>query len=101
MRSMSMASTSWVAPLAVLSLYLGGCSVSTTDELDIPKIEEEIQKGVKEQAGLDVTADCPDDVEIEVDYSFECEVTPESGDDPQQAKVTIKDEDGLIEWEIV
>jgi hypothetical protein len=101
MRSMSMASTLWVAPLAVLSLYLGGCSVSTTDELDIPKIEEEIQKGVKEQAGVDVTADCPNDVEIKVDYSFECEVTPDSGDKTQQAKVTIKDDEGLIEWEIV
>lgn len=96
-----MASTLWVAPLAVLSFYLGGCSVSTTDELDIPKIEEEIQKGVKEQADLDVTADCPDDVEIEVDYSFECEVTPESGEKPEKAKVTIKDDEGLIEWEIV
>jgi len=88
------------APILAVSLALAGCSIGTS-ELDIPKLEEEIGSGVLEQAGLDVSVECPDQVDIEAGKSFECEVTPADGGAAATAEVTMEDEDGNITWELV
>ena len=83
--------------LAVAALLmLTSCGVS---EVDIPVVEESIVDGVKEDLDLEVTADCPDQVDWETGETFSCDVEGVEGF--PTAEVTMKDDDGNVAWELI
>lgn len=65
------------------------------------KIEDSIDRAVKQQAGVDVKTDCGNSpIRIaKTGETFECEVTTPQGE-KQAAKVTFKDEDGNVDFEL-
>jgi hypothetical protein len=85
-----------IAAAAAGVLLLAACGVS---EVDIPALEKEIKSGVKEQNGIDVTVECPDQVDWEKGKSFECDVSDEQGT-TKKATVTMKDDEGKVAWQV-
>lgn len=77
-------------------LLLTSCGVS---EVDIPVVEESITEGVKEQLDADATVTCPEQVDWKKGETFSCEVEGVEG--TNEALVTMKDDDGNVEWELV
>ena len=77
-------------------LMLTSCGVS---EVDIPVVEESITKGVKEQLDVEATVDCPDQVDWKKGDTFDCDIEGVEG--VSKATVTMKDDDGNVEWELV
>jgi hypothetical protein len=80
----------------VLLLLLAGCGVS---EVDIDALEKDIVSQVKDQAGVEVTADCPDQVDWKTGESFECDVEFDDGS-TRQVDVKMVDDDGNVEWNL-
>jgi len=63
----------------------------------LPKLEEFIQKRVKDKSGLDVKADCGGKLRVaKPGESFECKVT-DARNQTRSAKVTVKDEQGSVD----
>jgi hypothetical protein len=79
---------------AAALLVLTGCGVS---EVDVDAVQDDIVSGVKDQLNEDVTVDCPDQVDWKTGGTFQCEVKDSDGN-TRQAKVTMADDDGNVEW---
>ena len=77
-------------------LMLTACGAS---EVDIDVVEESITDGVKEDLDADATVTCPDQVDWKTGDSFTCEVEGVEG--ASEANVTMVDDDGQVEWELV
>lgn len=75
---------------------LTACGVS---EVDVPVLEEDIEAGVAEQAEVEVTADCPDQVDWATGETFQCEVEFDDGS-TRAVDVKMLDDDGNVEWEL-
>lgn len=84
-----------------LATALSGCSVSIGGStVDIQKAENEIAKGIQEQAGVAVEVSCPEDVEAEAGGQFTCTATDTDGNEGA-VSVTQEDDEGNIQWELV
>lgn len=84
-----------------VTLALGGCSasVSTGDNLDNAKAQDEISKAVRVQAGVPVKdVSCPNDVKLEKGGRFTCTVTAKDGT-KGQVQVVQKDENGNVRFD--
>ena len=77
-------------------LMLTACGAS---EVDIDVVEESITDGVKEDLDADATVDCPDQVDWKTGESFTCAVEGVEG--TSEAKVTMIDDEGQVEWELI
>ena len=77
-------------------LLLTACGVS---EVDVDALEKDIVSQVKKQIGVEVTADCPDQVDWETGKSFTCDVEAADGT-TRQADVEMVDDDGNVEWNL-
>ena len=67
--------------------------------VDIPVVEDNIKQGIKEQNDVDVSVDCPNEVDWKKGESFTCDVEEPDGT-ISKATVTMKDDDGNVSWKI-
>ena len=86
----------FAVPAAAALLLLTSCGAS---EVDIPVVEESIEEGVKDDLDLEATASCPEQVDWVKGESFTCDV--EGVDGFPTAEVTMLDDDGQVEWELM
>lgn len=77
-------------PLVVGSMIVFG--IAGCGGVDTGSVEDEIKKNLKEEAGLDVTVKCPEDVEDEVGKKFTCDLTGAGGGN-QKVEVTLREDD--------
>jgi hypothetical protein len=85
-----------VALAAAGALAVAGCGAQT---VDIKKVEDNIESGVKEQNGVDVTVDCPDSVDWKTGSTFTCDVTQSDGT-KNTAIVKMTSDDGHVTWTV-
>ncbi len=90
----------------LLVLSLGGCLalvavVANMDpEVDVPALEADIESGVKDQMGVTVTADCPEDVTWKTGDSFDCTVTDDDTGETSTVVVDMDNDDGDMTWNL-
>lgn len=92
-----------IAFLASLLLVLGfRCSASVSGpELDIAKVESEIQTGIAEQTDVTISSvDCPDDVPIDQGNTFTCTASVEGTGETLSVRVTQTDSSGTVDWQV-
>ncbi len=78
----------------------GNFDSNTKGLLILTKIEELLQKNIKEKAKVDVTADCGGKVRaVKAGDTFTCKVADKKGQS-KDATVTVKDEKGNINVKI-
>ena len=89
------------ACLTGLGLSACSASVSTSDNLDITKLETTVATEMKSQMDLSAepTVTCPDEVPIQKDNVFTC--TAELDGDSVDVQVTQTDDAGNVSWEVV
>lgn len=79
---------------------VGVAACSVTNLLDTAKAEQEIQKGIQEQAGIPVTVTCPDDVTAKKGDVFQCIASDSSGG-KITVQVTQDDDQGNVSWKVI
>jgi hypothetical protein len=86
---------------AALCAGATGCSfsASTSSNLDIPKAEQEIAKGIQEQTGETATVECPEPVEMKQGGTFICTATFTSG---LTGTISVEqtDDQGNVNWQL-
>lgn len=88
--------------LSCSTVALSGCSFNFKlggSTLDTTEVEKSIKDGIAQQIGLQVqTASCPQDVKLEVNTTFQCQVKIDRSD---SFTVNVKQEDdkGNVNWE--
>ena len=85
-----------VTATAAAALVVAGCGAQT---VDVKKVEQSIQSGVKKQNGIDVTVHCPDSVDWKTGGTFTCDVTQSDGT-RNTATVTMTSNDGHMTWKV-
>jgi hypothetical protein len=90
--------------VAALSLVLAGCStlgviLSGEVVLDSSVVEKEIERGVLNQAGIKVTADCPNPMSGKPGDVRQCLIEDEFGT-VAIVKITIQNNEGVFVWEV-
>jgi hypothetical protein len=66
--------------------------------LDPSIVESEIEKGILEQAGIDVIAECPDPLSAQVGDSRTCTVEYAGG--VELVDITVQNTDGYFIWQL-
>ncbi len=90
------------AGLAAAVAALPACSFSASvggDDLDTDRAEQVIAEGILEQTDTEVTVQCPDDVPIEQDNTFDCTARDSDGTE-STVEVTQTDDEGNIQWKL-
>lgn len=87
-----------------LAALVSGCSqigalVSGEVTIDSKLVEKTIEEGVLEQAGFEVSVECPSPMSGQVGDVRQCVVTDEFGQ-KAFADITIQNRDGYITWMI-
>ena len=85
-----------VALTAAGLFLLTSCGATT---VDIPVVEKSIEDGVRDQEDVEVSVDCPDEVDWKKGETFECDVK-EPGGGTSKATVVMKDDDGNVSWKV-
>ena len=88
--------------VAVAVAALTACSFSASvggDDLDTNRAEEVIAEGILDQTDTEVTVQCPDDVAIEQDNTFDCTARESDGTE-STVEVTQTDDEGNIQWRL-
>jgi hypothetical protein len=85
---------------STLTLAVGlSLLTACTPKLDIDKLEGLVKQEFAEKTGIAVkTVTCPEDIKIEADQSFDCNIEAEEGKQ-LKAKVTQKDDKGNVNWD--
>lgn len=90
------------AGLAAAVAALPACSFSASvggDDLNTDRAEEVIAEGILDQTDTEVTVQCPDDVAIEQDSTFDCTARESDGTE-STVEVTQTDDEGNIQWRL-
>ncbi len=89
-----------VVALVFSFVALAACSasVSVGGDLDTDKLENEVEKALRE-SNLDGQVTCPDDVKGEAGATFEC--TARVGDETHRVVVTQKDDEGNVSFDVL
>lgn len=77
-------------------LLLTGCGA----KIDTDAVEDDIEAGILDQTNAHVTADCPDDIDLEVGGEFHCIVTSDVLGQTARVTVTMENDDGDITWAV-
>lgn len=93
--------SSLVVPVATVSLaaaLFAGCS--TTQVLDNTRLQQEIVDGLQNQAGVTVTATCPDNRPLQQGDTFRCTAAAADGTN-LVISVTQTDDVGNVNWHVI
>lgn len=88
-----------VVLVVVGALFIFDRVTSEPTEANIPGIEREIREGVKDQAGVRATVECPSSVTWKSGGEFHC-VVEGSGGQRAMATVHMENDDGDITWRL-
>jgi hypothetical protein len=89
-------------PCLIVAIAVTGCGSSGDDEtrLDPKRLEKSIEEGIQDQLGVTMELICPDGVMGRKGDTFTCDATIEDGDGEFDVKVTQKDDDGNVDWDV-
>jgi hypothetical protein len=83
------------------TVLLAACSFSFGggNNLDMGKLETEVENGISDQLQVTVTVDCPSDIKIEQGNNFQCTATDDQGN-TRTVNVTQDDDKGNVSWQL-
>lgn len=97
--TVAIAIVAWLLVQFVIMPALSGRLLDGGVNLDVTLVEQEIENGVLDQAGVSATVDCPDTMQGKPGETRNCIVTASDGT-ILKAVVTIESSNGDITWEI-
>lgn len=98
--------TKWVILAVVVTLLLSGGVTGLLSNLgayeaDIPAIENEIERGIRQQSDLNADVECPRSIEWDVGRTFHCVAIVRGGFGIRRdVEVTMENDEGDLSWRV-
>ena len=86
------------APFMFAAALFVGCNTTLT--LDNDKLQQVIEDGLQQQAGVTATVTCPDNQPLQQGNTFQCTAVTQDGSN-LQIQVTQTDASGNVNWQVI